>query len=664
MAGKWWEENPWRMVQTNLREIDMEHMDAEAFAGELASYNATVVNLNAAGILASYDTKLDFQNKSAFLHGDTLKQMVDACHRRGIRVIARCDFSKIGYNIYEQHPDWVYRDANGNIMNYNGFVQTCVNGPYQQKYMFEILKELFTTHDFDGLYCNMAGTFVTDYDYNVYGPCQCENCRNLFAQQVGGEIPKANDPRDPAFRKYMGWIGKCAGMQKRKMYEIVKQIRPDIAVNGFDYSRTEANQDIGRPTWVYQTSANARRVRGTGTKPYVSDTASVDFLGFRYRHSSVSSGIMEVRQWQSLSYTSSLSLYIMGTLGGHKDRTALDASRKAYDFMAAHEDLYRGVTSGAEVLLIDKPLMGREDKEVSGLVRALTEMHIPFDEGNQADITAEILKKYKAVVLPDFSALSDGQAAALDAYVKEGGKLIATGKTGIQNERRMPRQNIVPEAFGLGGFTIEKGLKSSVFEITEKDEAALHESAKIGLGYVVPGSEILLAEAGENTEKYLKLVPEQKVGPPEVCYPTEESELPGTFANRYGEGVAVYVPFAAGTFYREQGYENTFIFLKDVFANLAGVKSIAPDLTPMCEITVTKQPGRTLIHLINTTGCFDNSFFAAVPLSDIALSCELPEECTVKAFNGGCAEIVSEGGERVIRLDRLNTYEVIAVEES
>ena len=95
--------------------------------------------------------------------------------------------------------------------------------------------------------------------------------------------------------------------------------------------------------------------------------------------------------------------------------------------------------------------------------------------------------------------------------------------------------------------------------------------------------------------------------------------------------------------------------------NLAGVKSIAPDLTPMCEITVTKQTGRTLIHLINTTGCFDNSFFAPVPLSDIALSCELPEGCTVKAFNGGCAEITAEG---VIRLDKLNTYEVIAVEES
>ena len=32
----WWEDYPWRMVQTNLREIDMENMDAKAYAKELA----------------------------------------------------------------------------------------------------------------------------------------------------------------------------------------------------------------------------------------------------------------------------------------------------------------------------------------------------------------------------------------------------------------------------------------------------------------------------------------------------------------------------------------------------------------------------------------------------------------------------------------------------
>lgn len=651
------------MVQTNLREIDMENIDAEAFADELAEYRATVVNLNAAGIIASYETALPFQNKSAYLHGDSLGQIIDACHRRGIRVIARCDFSKIGYNVYEQHPDWAYVAPDGNIMNYNGFVQTCVNGPYQQEYMMDILRELFTTHDFDGLYCNMSGTFVTDYDYNIYGPCHCDNCRRLYAEQVGGEIPAAMNPRDPAFGKYMGWLGKRAGMQKKKMYEEVKKIRPGIAINGLDYSRTECNQDIGRPTWIYQASANARRVRGTGMKPYVSDTASVDFLGFRYRHSSVASGIMEVRQWQSLAATGSLSLYIMGTLGGHKDRSGINASGKAFDFMASHEDLYRGFVSGAEVLLVNKPLMGREDKEVSGLVRALTEMHIPFDEAGFSEINEQTLARYKAVVLPDISSVSDAQAVLFDAYVENGGKLVATGKTGMTTERRAPRGEIAIKAFGLGKITgTRSGLKSSVFEISEEKDSIFKESCEIGLGYIVPGSEIVTAEALENTEKYLTLVPEQPVGPPEICYAKETSDIPGTFRNFYGKGTAVYVPFLAGTFYREEGYENTFIYLRDVFLQLAGIRSLAEKLTPMCEISVTKQPGRTLIHLINTSGCFDNSFFAPVPITDITLDAGLTGKFRVSAHNGGHAECMEAGGKICIRLDRLETYEVITVE--
>ena len=418
-SGRWWESHPWRMVQTNLREIDMEDINAEQFAEDLAAFHATVVNLNAAGILASYDTKLPYQNRSEYLHGDSLKQIIEACHKRGIRVIARCDFSKIGYNIYEQHPEWAYRDPQGQIMNYNGVVQTCVNGEYQQHYVFEILKELFAEHYFDGLYCNMASPFVTDYDYNVYGPCHCDNCRRLFDEQFHAELPAANNPKDPSFGRYMGWISRCSAAQKKKLLAEVRAIREDIAVNGADFFRSECNQDIGRDTWLYQASANARRVRGAG-KNSVSDNASVDFLGFRYRHSSVSSGIMELRQWQSLAYSGSTSLYIMGTLGGHKDRSGVDASARAFAFMAAHEDLYRGAVSGAEVLLVDKPLMGREDFEISGLSQILTECHIPFDEEALGALDAEKLSRYRAVILPDAASLSDAQAALFDAYVENG----------------------------------------------------------------------------------------------------------------------------------------------------------------------------------------------------------------------------------------------------
>ena len=88
----WWQTIPWRMVQTNLPDRAMADMDAARFARDLKDFGATVVNLNAAGIVANYETKLDFQPRNPYLTGDSLADVVAACHAQGIRVIARTDF--------------------------------------------------------------------------------------------------------------------------------------------------------------------------------------------------------------------------------------------------------------------------------------------------------------------------------------------------------------------------------------------------------------------------------------------------------------------------------------------------------------------------------------------------------------------------------------------
>lgn len=661
MAEKyWWETEPWRMVQTNLREIDMEDMDAEAFAQELSDFHATVVNLNAAGLIASYDTKLPFQKKSGFLHGDSLKQVLDACHRRGIRVIARCDFSKIAWELYEAHPDWVYRDAEGKIRSYEGYVQTCLNGPYQQEHLFEILKELFTTHNFDGIFCNMTSVITMGYDYELLAPCHCDNCRRLFEEETGMQVPDRIDPKDPAFMRFMAFQGKRSQMQKMKMTKMLKAIRPAIAVNGVDFKRSETNQDVGRATQVYDASSNARRVRGLDGNT-VSDNASVDFLGFRYRHSSVSSPVMELRQWQNLAHTGSLSLYIMGPLGKHCDRSGIRASRKVFDFMAAHEEIYTGMKSAARVLLVDRQQMGREDPETAGIIRALTQLQIPFDEAALSALNADALTRYDTVILPDVRNISDMQAALFDEYTEQGGTLIATGHTAAFTERGQKRDTIAVRAFGLGSTgEIRSGMKSSILEIRDEDEAVLSSCASLGLGYVVPGDEILVPEYQEGTETFLRLVPEQPAGPPEVCYAKEKTDIPGAYRNRFGKGTAVYIPFAAGSFYRTEGYENTFAFLKDVFFGLAGIKSPAVNLNPMTELVVTEKPGMTALQLINTSGCFDNSFFEPLPMYGVRLKWDVRGK-KVYTLNGGKIETSPDGQE--ISLNRLDHYEAVIIED-
>lgn len=76
------------------------------------------MTLNAGGIIAGYDTDLEYQPKCGYLHGDSLKKTVEECHKAGIRVIARMDFSKIREDVYEKHPNWAYKRADGEIVNY------------------------------------------------------------------------------------------------------------------------------------------------------------------------------------------------------------------------------------------------------------------------------------------------------------------------------------------------------------------------------------------------------------------------------------------------------------------------------------------------------------------------------------------------------------------
>ena len=71
--------------------------------------------------------------------------------------------------IYEKYPEWAFQTIDGEIMEYNGYVQACINGEYQQKYVFEIITETFDKIPFDGLFCNMGGFQNRDYDFKDYG---------------------------------------------------------------------------------------------------------------------------------------------------------------------------------------------------------------------------------------------------------------------------------------------------------------------------------------------------------------------------------------------------------------------------------------------------------------------------------------------------------------
>ncbi|MCR5741142.1 MAG: beta-galactosidase [Gammaproteobacteria bacterium] len=645
----WWKNYPWRMVQTLLREVDMADIDSKKFAKDLKDLGATVVTLNAGGIEANYPSKLEYHTINPYLTGSSLKEIVDECHKNSIKVIARTDFSKIPYAVYEKHPEWAFRTAGGGIIEQNGFVSTCQNSEYQRVKVLEILKEMFTEVPFDGLYCNMSGFFGIDYSGKMYGLCTCDSCKKAFKAAFGLDAPEEFDLRKPEVMKYIGFQSGVGRKLRENINNTLKAINEEIAVDKIDYQRTESHTDINDPIFVYSASSNSRLISGKDRR-VVSDNASANFMGFRYRESNVSPNVLELRQWQNLANSGNVSAFILGRIDNTKDKAYYDKVKKVFDFHKKNEKELVGLTSDTEVLLVWKNQVGKTDPEAFGWVRALTESHIPFDEAKVASLREDIIKDKKVIILADTKDMGLNQVALIDEFVANGGKVIATMDSGLRGRADSIKSLGVKQVLGKN-----KNLMSSVFSVENKDSKVFSRSSVSPC--IAPGAEINSVELDESSIKYLTLLPEPKYGPPEVCYAKEKSDQCGVSVYKCEKGEGIYIPFNPGTFYFNEGYINTLNFIQDILFNLCNLKDIAPKLHPSVELVRSKKDGKVYISLINASGYFGNTFFEAIPIYNIEL--EFEDVKKARTLNGGNIKVEANK----IILNELKNFEIIILED-
>jgi uncharacterized lipoprotein YddW (UPF0748 family) len=174
---KRWYEEPFRIFQTNIREIDAV-MDVNQVLDDLAEFHANAWLLNTGGIGSFYPSKLPYQTPSPWLaqraSGDLLGDALAAAHQRGVRVISRFDWSKLPRRLYEQHPDWFFVNSEGQPQVYNDLYSACPSGPYNQELSFQVLAEVLEQYEIDGVFFNMFGFAPRDYSGTYHGVCQCD----------------------------------------------------------------------------------------------------------------------------------------------------------------------------------------------------------------------------------------------------------------------------------------------------------------------------------------------------------------------------------------------------------------------------------------------------------------------------------------------------------
>jgi hypothetical protein len=621
--SNWWSTYPWREIQTNLREIDMIDIRADQVVADLQRFKATLLMINAAGIIASYPTELPFHFQSPYLQGDSLEQIIEACHAADIRVVARTDFSKVRYPLYEMHPEWAYRSASGQIADYNGDVATCLNGDYQQDYALQIMEECLTKLNFDGIFFNMGGYQTRDYSGNYFGPCHCENCQQRFGDMFNLPLPVKEEMEDPIYRKYVQFKQITQFEQKKKVYNFISNGWPHVAIASHrefrqGFFRQESNTAIDRPLphWQYNASDNTKWVTSSFSE-MVSSNTTVDFIDFPYRHVAVSPHQQALRLAQSLANGGALDFYQMGRLDNHEDRSGYAPVQELFHYHAANEESYTGLTSKATVGVIHGP--HGNINEFRGWFRFLVEHHFCFDTIME-EVALELpWEKYQAIVLPDFQAISDAVAAKLDAFVAAGGVLIASGRSGFRDEHWEPRDQPIVASLGIRQVTrINTDTRSCYLKLTDKSH--FPHMAESDLLYL--DGPYIEAEYGQEAEEQLNLIPPHQFGPPERCYYTEITDRPGYIVNAHGKGKSIYLPWLPGALFHRQGYPNTSDFIGDLIEHVAEIAPVGGNVSPMVEVThfSNHEQGFDLLHLVNGSGHFGVSFFAPVPMRDLEIT--------------------------------------------
>jgi hypothetical protein len=674
----WWEE-PYRIVQTNLRLSDAK-LDPQSLAEQIREFGATAVTFNVGGIYAWYPTELELQAINPFLTRDLTGSMLEAAHGARLKMVGRYDLSKGTRIAYEAHPEWFVHNKAGEPQEYNGTYQACVNGEWAKDYALRILNESLSRYALDGVFFNMTGYQPYDYSNRYRGICHCQNCRDRFAAMFNRQLPEREDFSDPAYPDYLLFKKRTAAAASQAIYDTVKRLRPGTGVMGngrgaCDFMRLEVQRAVSRPApeWPHQAGElcrwGAARNRGMAYA-----TASTNFLDYQWRYASETPDHHLLRFGQTIANGGQIDYYLLGTFE-QPNAAPLEPARRFMHWHAANEEHLAGTRSLARVALYHSRATelhagaidsGQQQTQgFRGAYRALLEGRVPFDfvsdeRADDADFL-EQLTAYDVIVLANVGCLSDTEAAALDAFVERGGTLIATGETGAYEERGRWREHFALRSFPAGRLILAKNGLETYIEIGENEL----DFAKTRLLHL--DGWYFYHEPAEDSDSLLRLQPQPRYGPPELCFAElPATDNPGVLIRRVGQGRTIYLPWLPEFLYFRDGLsEHRELLLQLIAQNSQPLVKLAG--AGAVEVAVrAKGTGETVVHLVNYAGQRGSSYEAPPALHRLRLGMRNASG-SAKALVAGSTIMAGEAdadGYAWLDLPPLEHFEVLVMSQA
>lgn len=668
----WWA-TPFEMFQTNLREVDAT-MDVGAVADAVAAFGADTWLVNGGGILSFYPTDLPFQTRNPFLDdrpgGDLLGDAVEAAHARGLRLLARMDFSKISRAIADAHPEWCFIGPDGQRQVYNDLVSTCPSAGYYQEKAFEVIDEVLDRYDIDGFFFNWFGFNEIDYSGRYWGVSQDAASKAGFADYSGGlELPTG--PESPHYDLWRRYCAGVIGDLTDRINAHIRNRRPNVGLIRSDIVFYEANNEVGRELWHHATGEAVSAFRSRQPeRPVVVN--SVVFVDMPYRLAGEQPQHFAQYLLQAMARGANPSTYIMG-VPGEIPYVALESASEIIRFHRDHRSVYADLIPGARVGLVRPDQLAQGParleaitQEFRGLYAGLQQAHIAFDvvpvEGIAEMGAGGGLDRYGLLVIPDAGVLPNEAVTALDAFVSTGGHVVLTGRSG----------------FGDTGEALLEGMPATRITATVRDveqlkstyvSSAAHGSDGVRYGGpLVPvfGAhfDIELVRGADRRGDHLEHAP---FGPPEKAYGNRPDGQPGYLigapVGARGGRIGM-VPWTIGRSYHELGLTS----IRDVFLGLVHELAgddlgVTAELPEQAEITVQQRGDIVVVHVLNLSGARRKSFGPEIGLTDGRLSIPLPlgSVSARSLVTGSDLPVEWNGGRVVVTLPKIGLFDVITI---
>ena len=678
MEEKLWWKSPLRVIQTNLQVKDTPKMIPSKIAGEIAEMAGNVLVMNVGGIYAWYRSQIPYHHVNEYLpkDRDLLKEIIDECHARGVRVVARFDFSKTDDSVYQEKPQWFVREPDHTPRayglhrpgNWSILYSTCINAGYRNEELaVPVLEEVLDRYEIDGIFLN-----APHYEY-----CCCDLCREKYLKTYGKPLPVV-PAEEWAGRVEPDWASRCVKDNIEKLYAAVKKKKPEIPFilyyqlyqdNLFDRTATAdmicvEPQDVLSLGWqripqFWKPALSikmGRTVGGDYPRPF---GIIHSCPGMDWRHTGLPTA--EYMFWMSQVPANGGQIWhsITGFNDTISDKRILRSVGRMNHMIEKTERYMDGAVSASETLLI-----WNSGRSGEGWAEGLINTQTLFDVLAGYQITPEKLRRYRAVIFPEGCDYPEALVKILKEYVSEGGSLIVEGTSA---EKLAP----VAELCGVEGRMSEsESLAASYLRFEEncgKLRDGFEETPLLAHRGVVSYCRPL-----SGTKVLATLVPPfaplDAVGaPPErASILTPKTDLPLCTLREFGKGRVLFLPFQLSMLARTFKLCEHYRLIKNCVGCVCGT----PQLLTMESVNglqaMAYRNGRfLLVHFVNGIG--QRPLANNIPYHGLEFTIRLKDGEHVKSVRTGISsnrlDYHVAGSRLICRLDRLDVWEMVIIEK-